>query len=231
MTKYFLFLFGVATFVMAGLLPSEALAQVANLKQQIHSVSGEIYIIPRLIAVASYVVGTVFAVRALFALKGFIQAPDDNPVNRFIAFSTVSALLILLPYSIGVTQNTLALENASNIKSTEGSFEKQSCSGDGMNQVFCNLVTEISPFAKLLAMVAYVMSASLVLSGLLDLKAYGDDPSQTPLKGIIMKFVLAAMLISLPLTMNIFVSAVTGQKASAPQAKVGKPMLGKGALK
>ena len=224
--NYSVFLLMFLVIALVGLLPSEALAQADNFKGQAGRVSTQIGSIAKLIAFVSYVVGTVFAVKALFALKGFIQSPDDNPVNRFIAFGTVSALLMVLPYSIAVTQNSLDLQSVKNIKNTSGSFEAvATCAVNGLNQVFCNLAKELSPFSKMLAVFAYVMAASLVLTGLLNLKSFGDDPSQMPLRSIIMKFVLATMLISFPLAMNIFISTVTGEKASAKPVELKRPKL------
>lgn len=218
---------------MAGLLPFDALAQTANqaLKQQITGVATNIGTIPKLIAVICYVSGTFMTVRALFALKGFIQAPDDNPVNRFIGYAMIATMLIFLPDAIYITQETINIQDVKDIRSTSGSFTSDSCTEQaGLNRVFCNLVVEISPFSKLIALFAYVLATGLVLSGMLSLKAYGDDPSRTPVKTIIIKFVLATLLISLPLSMNIFISTMTGKKASAQPETVSRPTLFRGDL-
>lgn len=216
---------------LVGLLPFDAFAQQADVAASARSVSKQIVSIPRFIAVLSYVIGTAFAVRALFALKGFITAPDDNPINVFIGLLTVSTLLILLPYTVGVTQNTLALQSSQSISSTQSSFYTASCTGTGLNAVFCNMVVEISPYAKLLAMISYVLAAMMLLSGLLELKAYGDDPSRTPIKGILMKFIVATMFVSLPLAMNMFITSVTGVKSSSYADSVSRPKFYNGSIR
>ncbi len=63
--------------------------------------------VPKLMAVGAYIIGTFFAIKALFALKGFIEAPDDNPVTKAVSYGAVAALMILLPYIIGVMRNTI----------------------------------------------------------------------------------------------------------------------------
>src|SRR5688572_2949738 len=88
---------------IAFLIPLDAFAgdgvgDTNTLQQQQAKIGEQIGGVPRLIALGSYIIGAFFAVRALFALKGFIEAPDDNPVTKVIGFGAVSALLILLPY-------------------------------------------------------------------------------------------------------------------------------------
>lgn len=79
--------------------------------------------IPKAAAILSYLVGTVFAIRALFALKGFIEAPDDNPITKVIGFGAVAALLILLPYIISLMAGSGGMENVT-LDSSASSFTK-----------------------------------------------------------------------------------------------------------
>ena len=66
---------------------------------------------------------TNFAVKALFALKGFIEAPDDNPITKAVSYGAVGALMILLPYIIGVMRNSMgAAKDAQD--SASSSFQK-----------------------------------------------------------------------------------------------------------
>jgi hypothetical protein len=93
-----------------------------DLDKQTKAIGLQLATVPRLIALGSYVIGAFFAVRALFALKGFIEAPDDNPLTKVLGFAAVSALLIMLPYIIGVMQNTLGATNAGQVQSSSKSF-------------------------------------------------------------------------------------------------------------
>ena len=218
--------------LLSGFLPFPAFA-AGDLITTSTKVAGQALSIPKLIAFISYVAGTAFAVRGLFALKGFIEKPDDNPINVFIGFATISALLILLPYSMGVTANSVGLLKAEKINSTASHFAATpECKADNtLNKVFCGLVVQFSPFAKFLAVIAYVMAIALLLTGLLNLKAYGEDPSQTPLRSILIKFVLAAMLVSLPMAMQIFVTSVTGVSSIDTKVTIKQPKSFKGSIK
>jgi hypothetical protein len=228
--------------VMTGLLPLPAFAQVSgDLSDASKQFSTQVSVLAKFIAFFSYVIGTAFATRGLFALRRHIEAPEDNPLGKVIGFCCVAALLILLPWSIGTTQKTIGagdeggLGDNSSISSTSGNFSQNvtSCkTGTGtVNAVFCNLVQAFSPFASFLALCTYVMATFLGLTGLLNLKAYGDDPSQTPLRSIIIKFALAAMLISLPLAMQVFVTSVTGAQSIDTVVQVKKPSLYSGSLR
>ena len=107
-------------------IPAEAFAQLQtqSLQEQQVDISKNIAGIPKLIALGSYIIGAFFAVRALFALKGFIEAPDDNPITKVIGFGAVSALLILLPYIIGVMATSIGAENI-DVNSASSSFQSQ----------------------------------------------------------------------------------------------------------
>jgi hypothetical protein len=90
------------------------------------------------------------------------------------------------------------------------------CTADGtLYGLFCNLGAQFRYMPQLLATLCYTGGAGLLLMALLNLKAYGDDPSSVPIRSVIMKLVLATFLISLPLAMQVFVGSVTGQKVEA----------------
>lgn len=93
----------------------------ADLKTQASFLSQQVLNVPKLIALGSYIIGTVFAVRALFALKGFIESPDDNPITKVLGFGAVAALLIMLPYIITLMGNTIGARNDT-LQSSSSSF-------------------------------------------------------------------------------------------------------------
>lgn len=113
----------IAVFAVVLFLPVDAFADTTGgvaLKAQTTRLGEQVATIPKLIALGSYVIGAFFAVRALFALKGFIEDPDDNPLTKVLGFAAVSSLLILLPYIIGVMQATIA-DNSTSQKVTSSS--------------------------------------------------------------------------------------------------------------
>lgn len=112
-----------ALVAVALFLPTAAFA--VDLKQQSTQLGTQVAIIPRLIALGAYVIGAFFAVRALFALKGFIEDPDDNPITKVLGFAAVSALLILLPYIIEVMTNTIKAGSEGTFKSSSDKFTDQ----------------------------------------------------------------------------------------------------------
>lgn len=101
--------FFAAALIMLG-LPADAFAGSTNLVDQSKQLAQQASAIPKLITVGAYVIGAFFAVRALFALKGFIESPDDNPITKVLGFGAVSALLIMLPYIINVMTNTIGAD-------------------------------------------------------------------------------------------------------------------------
>ena len=114
-------------FALTMVFPMDAFAQSNVSAEQITQNLGKnIATVPKLIALAAYVIGAFFAVRALFALKGFIEAPDDNPVTKVLGFAAVAALLIMLPFTISVMTNALMGNKNTTLDSSIQQFEKTS---------------------------------------------------------------------------------------------------------
>ena len=120
-TNLMLFAGAILAAALFTLIPADAFATGVDLEAQSKVLAQQASIVPRLIAVGAYVIGAFFAVKALFALKGFIESPDDNPVTKVLSYAAVSALLILLPYIIDVATNTIGAAKT-NQESSAASF-------------------------------------------------------------------------------------------------------------
>lgn len=122
-TKKLLMGFGAFALVAMILgMPVDAFASGNTVLTQTKNLADQIYQIPKLIAVGAYVIGAFFAVRALFALKGFIEDADENPITKVLGFGAVSALLIMLPYIIEVMTTSIGA-SASSQTSSASSFQ------------------------------------------------------------------------------------------------------------
>jgi len=108
--------------------------------------------------------------------------------------------------------------------------EKWACAGNkDINSIFCGITTQFRFLPKLLSLFAYVIAAVLIFKALFQLKELGDDPSKVPVQSIVIKFALAAALISLPLAMQLFVTTVTGAKDLNEAGAVAvRPQFGNG---
>lgn len=106
--------------VIALVIPVDAFANstTVDITQQSKTLAGQAVNLPKLIAVGCYVIGTFMAVRCLYALKGFIEAPDDNPITKVISFGAVAALLILLPFIIGLMRESMNLQKDDQVDSS-----------------------------------------------------------------------------------------------------------------
>lgn len=234
--KLFLIASGLLLGMACSLMPVDAFANGGqDLATQAKTVSVQLANVPRLIAMTCYVLGTFFAARSLFSLKAYIEKPDDNPLATVLAFACVAVLLILLPWILSVGMRTLGAHNVA-VQSSAASFESkgpwsEKCAVDGtFSSIFCSLGTEFRYIPKTLVLMSYASGVLLFFIGLLNLRAHGDDPSQTPLRDILMKFVLGAFLISLPLAMEVVVKSVTGSTMAntAGATSVRRPCLAHG---
>ena len=80
--------------------------------------------------------------------------------------------------------------------------------------IFCNIYKEFVFLPAVMSVLCYVGGIVMTMIALLNLRAYGDDPSSMPLRSIVMKFIPGAMLISIPLAMNMFAKSVLGSEVS-----------------
>ncbi len=216
---------------MSGNTTNSAVATAADQTVVLAKQGGNI---AKLIAVFCYIIGVFYTARALLALKNYIANSAENPINNFLGYGAIGSLLIVLPFSIATMGNTLAVRFPQ-VESSQRTFEDEaqfttnnniSTSVNTLESLFSNLSLNFVSVSKLLAIFAYVMAAVIMLVGLLHLKNYGDDPSQGPaVRSIVMKFVLAAMLVSLPFAMRIFVTTVTGASDFETQDTVGLPCM------
>jgi hypothetical protein len=130
-TNKLMMIAGACLLVAIGLLmPLDAIAATGigttiDAKAQAAKLGESLINVPRLIALASYVIGAFFAVRALFALKDFIEkGSDDAPITKVLGFGGVAVLLILLPYVLGVISASIGSQNV-DVESSSASFKDQ----------------------------------------------------------------------------------------------------------
>lgn len=124
----FRFLLLCAGVMVLTMIAGDALAQAKHMPSNTiggtaHTLSKQVVQIPKLISVVAYVLGTAFAVKGLFALRGFIENSDENPLTAVISPLVISALLIFLPYMIVMVMETIAgARPTTTFSSTSGSF-------------------------------------------------------------------------------------------------------------
>lgn len=171
--------------------------------------------IPRAVAIACYVIGCVFAFKGLMLMRGLGDQKGGEALMPMIGFLSVGTLLILLPYSIETTVNSLGIAEINNngAESASDTYAIGNNSDNptgGMQKIFFNLVQNTQGFPAAMMIFSYVMAVIMTLGGLYDLKTYGDDPSRASVKAVVSKFALAASLLSIPFAMQIIITTVTG---------------------
>lgn len=97
----------------------------------------------------------------------------------------------------------------------------------GINTIFCGMTAAFKSSPMLLSMISWIIAVIMAITALINLKEYGDDPSRTPLKNIIIKLLIAVLLISLPLIMKTIGSTMASGGSGATMTR---PMLGRGSI-
>lgn len=124
--KSFVFAGVLALAAIATVFPLDAFAQV-DIQLQSKQLASQASTIPQMIAIGLYIVGAFFIAKCLFALKGFISEPDDNPITGVLAFGAIGALMIVMPYIIQVFTNSIL---ADGLENQTAAADKFAASGD-----------------------------------------------------------------------------------------------------
>jgi len=90
--------------------PGLALAQ-DGAQETILNVGNNIKGIPKVVALLSYIIGTFFAASGLLKLKDWINEGDKAGLNPALFRLVLSALLILLPYMVGLANSVFFGKN------------------------------------------------------------------------------------------------------------------------
>lgn len=111
---------GVTTALMsAGSAEAGGLAEVSGtLQTQLGS-------IPQLFTSASYVMGVGFTIAGLFKLKEYVDDPSGSAMKDALIRLALGALLILLPFVINTSANTVGAETGAE------AFDRGAVSGAG----------------------------------------------------------------------------------------------------
>lgn len=101
----------VILFLAAGM--GEALAGPAKQFGDVQeSIGRDVGLVPKFMAIVSYVIGVFFASDGLLKLKAWMDDSQKNPINPAIFRLGVAALLIWLPYGMTVANYTLFGSNS-----------------------------------------------------------------------------------------------------------------------
>lgn len=201
----------VLALVGAAFLPFDVLAApqvtaATDIKTQSVVIGQQMSNIPKLIAITTYVMGTFFAVKGLLAMKDYINEPEKNPISQCLGYLVVSSLLILLPYTIGVFKNTLAMQSAAVDAGSPKMFQEKGLNNPNtksFSNVQYNVAKNSLNFPKLVAVFAYVIGAFFAATGLIKIKDWINDSDRNPLNPALVRLVTAALLIAFPHVMFI----------------------------
>ena len=94
-----------AVVVLVSVSGNTALAQGLGDSQR--HISGDIAVIPKVIATIAYVIAAFFAATGLIKLKDWINDGDKNPINGALFRLVVASLLIVFPHVLVIINTTL----------------------------------------------------------------------------------------------------------------------------
>lgn len=104
-----------AAVLLVGFGCTEALAQHTEFGHVQQGVGRDLIQLPKLFAIASYVIGAFFAADGLLKLKAWMEESEKNSLNAALFRLAVSAMLIYLPHAIVIANTTLFGEGAGGV--------------------------------------------------------------------------------------------------------------------
>jgi intracellular multiplication protein IcmD len=185
-------------------LPVEAWAQQTqtgpDMVGQTEQVARQISDVPKLLAVFSYVAGTVLSVKGLLSLRRYISDPDQNPLGIPMGLLIAAALLIFLPYLAGLFMTSQNSGNFTIDSAAKGFIEKGIADPNAkdLRDAQYSMSKSIYRVPKFVAILSYACGVFFAASGLVKLKDWINDADRNPLNPAIFRLVTAALMIAFP---------------------------------
>lgn len=184
----------------------------------IESMAGSVETLPMLLSFFAYLFGLVFAVAGILKLKEHVENPNQTPLKDGVIRFGVGGALFALPTLIS------AMEVLINGGGTDPSLQiKDSVdSGNALSEIMGNVVRDFDQIAFLVVNVGgYLLGLLFAAAAVMKLREHVDNPSQVPLKSVIIRFVVGGMLLALPSVYSAVATMFNGGANEAFESKNG----------
>ena len=189
--------------------------------------------VPRLVIAVSYLLGGVIGFGAILKIKDHVENPEKTPLREGAIRMVAAGALFALPNIYAAMQTlidasgaydsaTLAAQNAingaQNVDATaiSNSVVQSNAAGVDINAstIAANMVTSVSSFPIFITWTAYLLGLLIGALAVLKIKDHVENPSQTPLRTPVIRFLLAGSLFALPMLFGAMQTLIDGGTAT-----------------
>lgn len=216
--------------LIAALLSTPAFASGKTLDTSISNVLDASVNLPGLVSVFAYLTGLALGVKGVLDLKKHVEmGPREMPIKTPIVELMISGALLALPFTYETLIGTITENGGLTFGPTGTSFYQGSnpseiylisptgittwldpttaCSMPLFNErlggLFCNLWDGMSSLPGLLSGFAYIAGLTMLYLGIVNIKLSVENPGQNSLWEPLQKILVAGLLLSLPVTLNV----------------------------
>ena len=178
------------------------------------NLTGQASVFSYILNAVSYVIGCFLGARGLYMLRDHFFNPNQSKIPASVAHLVVSGFFMSLPSFAGVIQNTLfsGISGSGNVGCYPGTVSGGSASDPtDLSTMFQNFADNIyEPMLYLLAVLGWAIGLYLIAKGLMKCARIGTDPKAAASHGIIINFVVGAVLISMSEMLPTVIASVFG---------------------
>lgn len=209
-SKYLLSFFLVVSTITVGSEPASAAVFSLGFAGIMNSIVASVDKFPGLLAGIAYLLGIGFGVKAILKLKEHVENPGNSPLRNPVIHALVAGGLFALPTIIAAMINTIDPNDTAFNPAIETATQTAGILGiasglaglNNFNQIFTNLVAAMSQTPFLIYAIAYLAGLIMAVSALIKLKEHVEDANKTPLKTVVIRFLIGGALLTMPTLFN-----------------------------
>jgi len=183
------------------------------------SITDSMSSLPGLVAAFSYLSGIVIAVSAIFKTVDHVSNPTQTPVRVPVVRFLIGGALFSLPIIAEAVMTSinggtpvifssqgnmlLALGSILGVLSSVVTF------GQNVNFILQTMIWSVELLPGLIAATAYLLGLVIMVSALYKTRDHVEDPQRVPMKDVVIRFITAGALFSLPTIYNAMHETIT----------------------
>ena len=169
---------------------------------------------PYILSVICYIVGVFLSTRGIYLFKKHADNPNDSKIPSAVAHLISSGIFLSLPTFASVLQNSLFSGVGGNGASGCSPPGVQSI-GEDMSMIFQNFANDIyEPMFLLVAALSFCIGVLFIAKGLMKCAKIGSDPKAAASHGILVLFIVGAVLISMGEMLPAVLGSIFGSTES-----------------
>jgi len=167
--------------------------------------------LPGVLAAVSYAIGILLGALGVIKLKNHVETPTQNPLKDGLIRLLAGGALFALPMIYEAMFNTVGSGEATQaavLKAVDAGTIDLAASGSSVSDIGHNIVDSLSDLPGLIAAISYMLGLLFGALGIIKLKDHVENPTQTPLRTSVIRFLIGGGLFALPIIQEAAINTI-----------------------